>query len=217
MKASLLALLCFIPAAYADVVTYTYPAPQGVQPSRTPEKGCSWQKLQAKELGVELLVQKCDAANARYEYTTNGNWIEQHRPDDDNTFVSHSMIQVLNKRPEQSVAQAIEEQIIAKLPPEARANCKVKAANHGILTSGRKQSFELVPTGAYKRKMEEIRKKEPGDFGCGDYGLGQGITYFEYHPFENKTKFLFVNYGMDAPLFDENSIRIMRNYQIKSQ
>jgi hypothetical protein len=66
--------------------------------------------------------------------------------------------------------------------------------------------FELVPTGAYARWIDRELQKGPRDFGCGAYGKGQETVYFEYHPAESKTKFMFVNYGPDAPLFDENSI-----------
>ena len=46
-----------------------------------------------------------------------------------------------------------------------------------------------------------IEQEGPPDNYCGDYGEpGEGITYFEYHPNESKTKFLF----------DEQSIRKRR-------
>ena len=75
--------------------------------------------------------------------------------------------------------------------------------------TGAEAARELVPTGAYARLIDRELRKGPRDFGCGAYGKGQANAYFEYHPGESKTKFLWVNAGQDAPLFDENSVEIV--------
>jgi hypothetical protein len=123
----------------------------------------------------------------------------------------------LTKPADQSVEAAIHQRFIATLADQrARAACKVAPIKKGefrqstgaVLSAG-KLLFELVPTDAYARWIDRELQKGPRDFGCGDYGKGQKIVYFEYHPAQSKTKFLFVNYGYDAPLFDENSIEFI--------
>jgi hypothetical protein len=66
-----------------------------------------------------------------------------------------------------------------------------------------------MPTGAYAQKIDKELKQEPRDFGCGEFGAGQSTAYFEYHPEESKTKFLYVDTGQDEPLFDQASIEFL--------
>ena len=175
--------------------------------SRDPEPGCAWQPFASKELGIRLLVQDCTDPRARYVFSARDGWLEQHRPADDTTYGSPRVIRVLTKPADQPIEAAIRTQFIATLADkEARASCKVAAAKGTAVKGGGKQVFQLVPTGAYEKKILRELQKEPRDFGCGDYGKGQSTVYFEYHPAESKTRFLWVDAGQDAPLFDENSI-----------
>ena len=175
--------------------------------SRDPEPGCAWQPFASKELGIRLLVQDCTDPRARYVFSARDGWLEQHRPADDTTYGSPRVIRVLTKPADQPIEAAIRTQFIATLgDKEARASCKVAAAKGTAVKGGGKQVFQLVPTGAYEKKILRELQKEPRDFGCGDYGKGQSTVYFEYHPAESKTRFLWVDAGQDAPLFDENSI-----------
>jgi hypothetical protein len=186
--------------------------PYAGQQSRPPEPGCHWEAFSSPEIGLRLLVENCEDPNAHYVLSTKGEWLEQHRPADDVTFGSHQIIRVLTKPVDQSIEAAIREQFIATLADHrARASCKVvpfRFTGGAVLGSG-KLRFELVPTGAYARWIDRELRKGPRNFGCGDYGKGQETVYFEYHPVESRTKFLFVDYGWDEPVFDENSIEFI--------
>lgn len=174
--------------------------------SRAPmSKDCTWKPFASKELGVSLLVQECKQPNAHYVFSAQGNRLEQHRPADDSTFNGPLVLEMFRKRPDESIEQAIAAQFIAKLPDEAKASCKVEALERPGFGKDR-LAFTLVPTGDYKAKIDEELEQEPRDFGCGEYGMDQATTYFEYHPGESKTRYAFVVYGMDEPLFDERSI-----------
>jgi len=177
-------------------------------PSREAEKGCEWRPFDSPALGLSLLVQQCSADNMRYVFSTNGDWIEAHRPSDDATFNGPRQIKVFRKAAYQPVEDGIRDFFVTQLPPEASASCVVRAVEKSPVTSKDKIILEIYPTGDYEKKILEELKKEPRDFGCGHYGKGQGLSYFEYHPSEDPTKFLFVEYGMDAPLFDENSLTL---------
>lgn len=177
-------------------------------PSREAEKGCEWRPFDSPALGLSLLVQQCSADNMRYVFSTNGDWIEAHRPSDDATFNGPRQIKVFRKAADQPIEGVIRDFFVTQLPPEASASCVVRAVEKSPVTSKDKIILEIYPTGDYEKKILEELKKEPRDFGCGHYGKGQGLSYFEYHPSEDPTKFLFVEYGMDAPLFDENSLTL---------
>jgi hypothetical protein len=193
-KYILAALLCLIAAAAGAA-------------SRDPEPGCAWQPFESKELGIRLLVEDCTDPSAKYVFSAKDGWLEQHRPADDVTYGSHQVIRVLAKPAAQPIEAAIRAQFVATLADKAaRASCKVVPAKETAVKGGGKQVFELAPTGAYEKKILRELQKEPRDFGCGDYGKGQSTVYFEYHPGESKTRFIWVDAGQDAPLFDENSI-----------
>jgi len=192
-------------AAYADVANPVSPLPT---PSRKPEKGCEWRPFASAALGVSMLVQECSAESMHYIFSTHGDWIEAHRPANDETFGGPRQIKVFRKPADQSIEGAIRDFFIKELPPEASTSCMVRTLEKSPVVNKEKITLEIYPTGDYERKILEELKKEPRDFGCGRYGKSQGLGYFEYHPSEDPTKFLFVEYGFEPPLFDENSIRL---------
>lgn len=182
------------------------PAPQ--LPSRPAAAGCQWRPLDSVTLGLGLLVQDCADANQHYDYSTDGDWIVAHRPADDRTFGAPGLVKVLRKAADQPIEEAIRKDFVENLPKEAAAACVVRPFAESPVKDGNRIILEIAPTGDYEKKILAERAKEPGDFGCGPFGKRQGVSYFEYHPSEDPTKFLFVNYGFDAPLFDENSLTL---------
>src|ERR1700722_2657338 len=185
---------------------------QAAQPSRPPEQGhgCVWKPFESQELGIRLLVQDCTDPNIHYEFSTKDGWLEEHRPSDPVTFGPSQIIRVLRKPADQPIVAAIQEQFVAPLTDkEAKASCKVRPFKNVEVKGKSKQLFTIMPTGAYAKKIDKELQQEPRDFGCGEFGAGQATTYFEYHPAESKTKFLYVNTGQDEPLFDQASIEII--------
>jgi hypothetical protein len=180
------------------------------QSSRTPDQGCSWENFESASLGIQLLVENCSDPRMHYVFSAKDDWLEQHRPSDDTIFGSHRVIRVMTKPADQAIEAAISRQFIATLTDKAaRASCKVAPAKDtGVRGSG-KILREIIPSGAYARMITRQLKNEPRDFGCGEYGKGQATLYFEYHPAESKTKYLWVDAGQDEPLFDQNSIKII--------
>ncbi len=190
-------------------------------PSRDPGVGCVWKPYAFKELGVRLLFKDCKDPAAHYELHQEGDWIKMRRPSDPVTFGSQYLLRVLSKPAEQAITDAIQKQFVAQIVINdatdlrknkrdqiaARKQCSVipKAQwNDDILT----QRFEIMPKpGKYQRQIDRELQQGPRDFGCGEYGAGQATTYFEYHPQQSKTKFIYVNFGWDDDaLFDEKTI-----------
>lgn len=179
------------------------------EPPRAPDPGCRWDNFASPSLGIRLLVENCSDPRMHYVFSAKDDWLEQHRPSDDRTFVSHQIVRVLRKPAEQPIEAAIRQQFIATLPDKAaRASCKVAPAKETGVRGPGKILLEIVPTGAYARAIARQLKDEPRDFGCGEYGKGQANLYFEYHPAQSKTTYLWVDAGQDEPLFDQNSIEI---------
>jgi hypothetical protein len=91
----------------------------------------------------------------------------------------------------------------------ARASCQVRPFKNPEVKGAGKHLFTILPTGAYARKIRKELHESPRDFGCGEFGAGQSTAYFEYHPAESRTTFLYVDTGQDEPLFDQASIEII--------
>jgi hypothetical protein len=201
LKPVLVALYCLL----------SIPA-QAMQPSRPVEQGygCVWQPFESAELGIRLLVQNCTDPNIHYEFSAKDGWLEQHRPSDPVTFGPAQIIRVLQKPADQTIQAAIARQFVAALDDKvARASCKVRPFKNPDVKGAGKQLFTILPTGAYARKIDKELKQSPRDFGCGEFGAGQSTAYFEYHPAESRTLFLYVDTGQDEPLFDQASIEII--------
>jgi len=187
-------------------------AASAAEPSRPPEQGfgCVWQQFESKELGIRLLVQNCTDPRIHYEFAAKDGWLEQHRPSDPVTFGPAQIIRVLSKPADQKIEDAIARQFIATLPDRhAKASCKVRPFKNPAVKGTGKLLFTILPTGAYKKKIDAELRESPRDFGCGAFGAGQATTYFEYHPAESKTRFLYVDAGQDEPLFDQASIEFL--------
>jgi hypothetical protein len=185
---------------------------QAAQPSRPPEQGfgCVWQPFESRELGIRLLVQDCTDPKIHYEFSAKDGWLEEHRPSDPVTFGPSQIIRVLAKPADQPIAAAIRQQFVATLTDrQAKASCQVRAFKNPEVKATGKLLFTIMPTGAYAKKIGKELRREPRDFGCGEFGAGQSTAYFEYHPAESQTKFLYVDTGQDEPLFDQASIEFL--------
>ncbi len=184
-----------------------------IKASRPAMEGCDWKPYASPQLGIRLLFPECSDPKQNYVLKENGDWLEQHRPADDVTFGSHQIIRVFDKPASQRIEDVIRENFVKRITlddkqdqAQARKSCRVVKTPGFRLKDSRKLTLTLAPTGKYKKKIDKELQDGPRDFGCGEYGMGQGGSYFEYHPSESKTRYVFVNYGMDEPLFDENSI-----------
>nr|WP_294525132.1 hypothetical protein [uncultured Rhodopila sp.] len=173
-------------------------------PSRAPDPGCTWRPFQG--LGLRLLVQDCTSDSEHYVFSVRGDWIEHHRPSDDRIFGSHQVIRVLRKPAAMPIEQAVRRFALPTLPREAHGRCAVTRADRSPVKDKRKIVLTLEPIGTY---LESILRRQELAAWCGPYGGNDMITYFEYHPYESRTRFLFVVYGWDEEsLFDEQNIQI---------
>lgn len=173
---------------------------------RDPLSGCEWVPFVASRLGVRMRVQRCTAPESHYEFSAVGNAIEQHRPADDRIFGPHRVIELYDKPATQPIEEAIAARFIATLPEPARSSCKVEALAASTPPAGRRR-YTLVPTGAYARSVHAELQQGPRDFGCGPHGKDQATTWFEFQP-ATPTRYAWVAYGWDEPLFDADSLEL---------
>ena len=69
--------------------------------------------------------------------------------------------------------------------------------------------YTFVPNAAYAKELAKTASPdEVGDPPCGPFGAGpDGIQYFEAH--DGASRVLFVRWGQEAPLFDEQTLRLL--------
>jgi len=182
-------------------------------------QGCIWIPYESAALGIKMSVQDCSKAPDFYgrniRFIVEGSQIFEYNGE---TRLDPPVIEVFSKNAEESMQTALQTQFLSKLSAEAQADCTVERLPtgdntyfFGRLSDPKKEGYTLNPSAAY---IQEIEKRNPEKAGelmelCGQYGASNGIAYFEYHPEESQTKFLFVEVGQAYPLFDEQSIQIV--------
>jgi len=178
-----LVLLAAVAASGCGIRTSSDP-----RPSRMPANGCAWEDYTDAKRGFSVLVQKC---------TDGKSGIDQ----------VEKMIEVFDKPAQQPLDQAIRERFFNSLSDEEHAGCTAQKSER-LLLPDPIVTMEITPRGGYLLEVKKKREADPEFRACGDHGQGKTLAYFEYHPNETLTKYLFVRLGKDRPLFDEMSIRL---------
>ncbi len=179
-------------------------------PSRKPQPGCAWKRFDADALAMSLWYEDCAAPNAHYELSVRNRRLEMHRPSDDVTYNGPYIAEVFSKSATETIERAIERQFISKLPKNADTrHCK---AIRDVKTSKSLGPDKVVLVigldHAYEKKYVARFKDEIPPRACGDFGEDYDSSrYFEYHPSESQTSFLFVEAGQDEAVFDASSFR----------
>lgn len=182
--------------------------PQEVlKPSRPASSGCAWKPWRDADLGILMLVQDCPGSGARAFVSANST-VRMVLPGKDPTQ-SPIALEVYEKPERQKLKETIDRRFAAKLTSRQKAGCEVVDVTDKFQLSGDNEAWQIVPTGSYKAEAIKQREAEPGAEVCGAYGETDVVQYFEYHPSESKTRYLYVRLGPEARLFDEQSIRIL--------
>jgi hypothetical protein len=171
---------------------------------REPLPGCEWRGSVDPSIRLYLLVQECTEGAHKYSFLAYGNAIYQVPASAGGEIAKGKrIVEVFEKPAGQPIAEALQEQFIAKLPSPAKEGCLVRSPAAGVkVADPTKSTYEIVPGPAYKGGSEA------GSRPCGDYGKADSPMYFEYHPRESRVRFLFVNAGGDPPMFDAQAIRL---------
>lgn len=210
--AAALALL----AGAAVLSLATEPAPG---PSRPPEKGCVWNRLNAPGLGIELFSQKCDLGPRKTDFVASmkdgivyETWEDTgpRKPKDKTPrFGQDLRVQVFTKDADENILAAIKRVAAKKQSRRERKHCDVVTKTLDFLDAY-KRAYVLSPDDYLAAKLANKGNGMPPP-ACGAYGdQPDRRSYFEYHPDESQTRFAYVNFGRDErPRFDESSLLLL--------
>ena len=203
---STLALLCASGVALAQNLQIP-PKDRELLPSTPPAMGCSWTPFESPALGFRMLVQHCPNLDKHYEFAADGDWIVWRLLPDDTNGKWRKIIRILKKPLDLPIRDAIRQTFVAPLDGEAKLSCQVRSIKDSLVLGSEQNILDIVPTGQYGIKIAEEIKHGRKDFGCGEYGaLTDDSTYFDFHPDEDPTKYLFIKMDTDKSLFDQDSI-----------
>jgi len=200
MRASLLVLAALAAASHAVA------APKG-GPSRAPVKGCVWEKLTDRGLGVEAWVQRCDFGFRKIDFLVRKNSLAVRYSDGGEP---EPLVDVFDLNPGEKEEAGIMRLFRARTPKTLADRCVLRAARETKAPRDVKR-FTFVPNAAYQEELDaKADPNEVGDPPCGEWGIApDGIQYFEVQPSSGVRKILFVRVGQDEPLFDEKSLRLL--------
>ena len=180
---------------------------EALKPSRPATPGCAWKPWRDEQLGIVMLVQECQGNNAQ-KFVSANSTVRIVLPGKDPAR-SPIAFEVYEKLDRQKVKETIELRFRSKLSSRQKAGCEVTEVTEKFALPSNAEAWQIVPTGPYKAEAAKQRDAEPGAEVCGAYGEIDTVQYFEYHPLESKTRYLYVRLGPEAKLFDEKSIRIL--------
>lgn len=199
----------------ASLLLVASPAPAADKPpSRAAYKGCAWQHLSDASLGLAAWVQHCDFGFRKIDLVAKHNTIvERYFNKDGSAYPGEpdAVIHVFDLRegetPEAGIQRIFVEQTQDKT---LTSQCVVKPYNDSSTPAGILR-FVMVPNAAYQKTIDA--RPPSTDIPappCGEWGEGPGgVSYFEAQPSRNARKVLFVLVGQEAPLFDEDTLRLL--------
>lgn len=199
----------------ASLMLAAPPAPAADKPpSRAADKGCAWQHLSDASLGLAAWVQHCDFGFRKIDLVAKNNTIvERYFNKDGSPYPGEpdAVIHVFDLRegetPEAGIQRIFVEQTQDKT---LTSQCVVKPYNDSSTPAGIVR-FVMVPNAAYQKTIDaRPPSTDIPDPSCGEWGEGpDGVSYFEAQPSRNARKVLFVLVGQEAPLFDEDTLRLL--------
>lgn len=161
---------------------------------------CTWKLLENDTLGIRLYVKDFNGINKR-TYFVNGNELYVHRLADGAAVKGSLVLQVFEKDANQSIDEAIANVAYKELPQAVAFNgCRAVKTDKYTL-SPEKEVYEYTTTGKYAAFVDSYYSNYDGKPGFDDCGrfYGEESRYFEYHPNETRTKFVFVMGGWSYP------------------
>jgi hypothetical protein len=169
------------------------------------------------ELGIEFVYEQCvDAHNKPIEisFTQAGNKITSIVDQ-----IKDPVLEVFHKSPEQTIEQAILMVAGKNFTPYQKLHCIIADPIHDSPDQGSsffvdktKMVYIVTADEVYAKKLD-AEKQYPSDmpeFGCGEYGDSDGVSYFEFHPNESKSTFIFSIPKSDVPYYDDKSIHFTK-------
>ena len=169
--------------------------------TRQAPEGCRWKETSYTQIPVRFLRFDCPNEPSP-AFLEEGTQLKSFAID-----TSFPFLEAFQKHTGETEQDAIQREILSKLPPKAQQDCRVVISQHGRKGASR---YEISLTPEREAAQEKI-----GDDSfdyitniCGPYAQTNGIQYFEFQP--GKNTFLFVTLGQDGPGVDQDSIEILK-------
>jgi hypothetical protein len=187
---------------------------QGVAPSRPAEKGCAWEQVQA-DSGLAAWVQRCDFGFRQIDLFMQGNRLMQRYSD--SPASPEAVIEVFDLQAGVAIEAGVKRIFAEQTLDKKLARRCVLAPFHEKSIPADVRRYTFVPDAAYRKTLAAHAKKdEVPDPPCGDWGIApDGIQYFEAQPGRAADRVMFVRVGQDAPLFDEQTLKLTGRAPIK--
>jgi hypothetical protein len=181
---------------------------QAPAPSRPAEQHCRWNTITDHALGLEAHVQSCDFGDRKIDFVVAPPSLSIRYSDGG---APYPVVDVLDLAAGETPAAGIERWFRSHTNAKIAERCVLKAYR-GSRRAG-VERFTFVPNAAYAKELDaQNDADEVGDPPCGDWGdAPDGIQYFEVQPKSGAHKVLFVRVGQDTPLFDENTLTLLKS------
>lgn len=179
------------------------------RPSRPPEKGCAWERISDAKVGLAAWVQRCDFGFRKIDLRFRDRSLSQHWSDGGEI---DPLVDVYDLRAGESAQDGMRRMFAEKTPKALASRCVLVTRHDEFLkTPPGVERFAFVPDKAYDAELAKGPKPDGvPDPPCGDWGESpDGIGYWEAQPKSGARRILFVRYGQDAPLFDEQTLKIL--------
>lgn len=177
------------------------------RPSREAFDSCAWEKLSDPKLGLEAWVQRCHSADHDVEFV-----VEDHAVAMRDSYFKKPMrvIEVFDLLPGETPENGLR-RIFASKTDEAIAKRCVLAPYDVPPNRRDVKRYSFVPDEAYQRELDAVAEDGIPDPPCGELGdQPDFIQYFEVQPSSGSRKVILVITGQDAPLFDEETLQLLR-------
>lgn len=174
-------------------------------PSRPAEKGCRWEKRSDAKLGLEAWVQRCDFGFRKIDFVTQEGSLAIRFSDGG---PPDPVVDVFALRAGETPVAGVSRVFSERTEKALAARCVIAPWREGKARAGVSR-YTFVPNAAYAKELAKTASPdEVGDPPCGPFGAGpDGIQYFEAH--DGASRVLFVRWGQEAPLFDEQTLRLL--------
>ena len=201
---SLFALMVFVQGANA----------QSGKPSRTPEKGCTWERASDNAAGFATWVERCDFGNRKIHLFIKGNALLQQYSD--GGVNPDTLIESFALQANETVDAGVRRVYLAHTAKAISDRCVMAPYTLGKAPAAAKR-FTFVPNAAYDKALKA--KQNSNDIPeppCGDWGIApDGQQFFEAWPTVAVRRVLFVRVGQDTPLFDEMTLQLLPPAAVK--
>ncbi len=176
------------------------------KPSRTSFTQCRWDKVSDPGVGLAAWAMTCQYDDRVIDHRLHDGGLWEHYSAGEKDL---RLVEVIPLEKGEDARAAITRHFRARTDTRFVGRCEIAPSPEKSKRKGVTR-YTFVPDAAYAKEVEKnSRPDEVGDPPCGDYGESpDGIAYYEAQAGSGAV--LFVVVGQDDPLFDQETLTILR-------